>query len=64
MQRLHANAKLRRRRKASWEIAYELDIPVSTVSKHLKSDETDIDGVSECREWSGGVLNHYGRRAA
>ena len=28
--------QLRRRRKAGWEIAQELDVPVSTVSKHLK----------------------------
>ena len=28
--------KLRRRRRAAWEIALELDVPVSTVSKQLK----------------------------
>lgn len=28
--------KLRRRRKAAWEIALELGVPVSTVSRHLK----------------------------
>ena len=28
--------QLRRRRKAAWEIALELGVPVSTVSKHLK----------------------------
>ncbi len=28
--------QLRRRRKVGWEIAQELDVPVSTVSKHLK----------------------------
>ena len=30
--------QLRRRRKAGWEIAQELDVPVSTVSKHLKAE--------------------------
>ena len=30
--------QLRRRRKAGWEIARELDVPVSTVSKHLKAE--------------------------
>ena len=30
--------QLRRRRKAGWEIARELDMPVSTVSKHLKAE--------------------------
>jgi len=30
--------QLRRRRKAGWEIARELDILVSTVSKHLKAE--------------------------
>ena len=30
--------RLRRRRKAGWEIARELDVPVSTVSKHLKRE--------------------------
>ncbi len=29
--------QLRRRRKASWEIALELSVPVSTVSRHLKN---------------------------
>lgn len=29
--------RLRRRRKAGWEIARALDVPVSTVSKHLKA---------------------------
>ncbi|MDP7569983.1 MAG: IS481 family transposase [Myxococcota bacterium] len=29
--------QLRRRRKAGWEIAQELEVPVSTVSKHLKA---------------------------
>jgi len=28
--------KLRRRRKPAWEIALDLDVPVSTVSRHLK----------------------------
>jgi transposase len=30
--------QLRRRRKAGWEIAHELGVPVSTVSKHLKAE--------------------------
>jgi transposase InsO family protein len=30
-------AQLRRRRKAAWEIALELGVPVSTVSRHLKA---------------------------
>jgi transposase InsO family protein len=30
--------QLRRRRKAGWDIAHALDVPVSTVSKHLKSE--------------------------
>lgn len=30
--------QLRRRRKTGWEIAQELDVPVSTVSKHLKAE--------------------------
>jgi transposase InsO family protein len=30
--------QLRRRRKAGWEIARELDVPVSTVSRHLKAE--------------------------
>jgi len=30
--------QLRRRKKAGWEIAQELDVPVSTVSKHLKAE--------------------------
>lgn len=30
--------QLRRRRKAGWEIARELQVPVSTVSKHLKAE--------------------------
>jgi transposase InsO family protein len=30
--------QLRRRRKAGWEIAQQLDVPVSTVSKHLKAE--------------------------
>ena len=30
--------QLRKRRKAGWEIAHELDVPVSTVSKHLKRE--------------------------
>lgn len=30
--------QLRRRRKAGWEIARELDVPVSTVSKHLNRE--------------------------
>jgi len=30
--------QLRRRKKAGWEIARELDVPVSTVSKHLKAE--------------------------
>jgi transposase InsO family protein len=29
--------QLRRRRKAGWEIAYELGVPVSTVSRHLQA---------------------------
>src|SRR5512134_934348 len=34
---LQRMAQLRRRRRAAWEIAQELAIPVSTVSRHLKA---------------------------
>ncbi len=33
---VHRMEKLRRRRKPAWEIALELGVPVSTVSRHLK----------------------------
>lgn len=35
---VHRMVQLRRRRKAGWEIARELDVPVSTVSRHLKAE--------------------------
>ena len=35
---IHRMVRLRRRRKAGWEIARELNVPVSTVSKHLKAE--------------------------
>ena len=35
---IHRMVQLRRRRKAGWEIAQELDMAVATVSKHLKAE--------------------------
>ena len=49
--------RLRRRKKPAWEIAQELNVPVSTVSKHLNALGLGRISDLRCRRLRSGVLS-------